>query len=52
MLMYICFLVQVCNDNESAGCWMLLEFWWNGGYNYTSSEVEAAGCFWPFEYAS
>jgi hypothetical protein len=44
MLMYICFLVQVCNDNESAGC-----FWSFGGYNYTSSQVEAAGCFWHFE---
>ena len=49
MLMYICFLVQVCNDNESVGCCLAGCFWSFGGYNNTSSKVEAVGCFWPFE---
>ena len=35
-------------------CWLLDAFgvlveWWIQLYKITSSEVEVAGCFWPFE---
>jgi hypothetical protein len=59
MLMYICFLVQVCNElmiMKVLDCCLLdafgvlVEWWmWIQLYKITSSEVEVPGCFWSFE---